>query len=374
MTKETKVYQNSPPEAYASPYGEDTRQTKFVTEPAFYETDNEVQERMDTLYTAGVNNDLEPGFQEVFDAELDILDLDKGKIDQDTFWKKHINLVSGLDAMWREKVHQGSDIVITELAKEISDERLNSEDAKNLLKARHRDIWSEVRDVYRYPNNPLRNIGALAVHNGATRAVTLNLPTLLIDASKQGKPLLEPSLLSLDDLVRHEMMHAAFAAWYDPSAEFTGVMSNGISIHGANEGDDWLNEGTIEKFRTTRLEGTHFTYEPAVIALSVADAIDPTFEKSRLRTAVLNENRGAMIGKLENIFGPLADENIKRMISKVTRANDLPVFKLELVALLHEDKREQAGAVFDEMAISIFEKLGSTKEKYQEILSSLRET
>jgi hypothetical protein len=63
-----------------------------------------------------------------------------------------------------------------------------------------------------------------------------------------------------------------------------------------------------------------------------------------------------MIGRLEMIFGPQGDEAIEKAINGTTQLEELPGFKEKILALLDEDKREQAGKIFDQIVPIIYKK------------------
>lgn len=120
----------------------------------------------------------------------------------------------------------------------------------------------------------------------------------------------------MDKTGSHELLHAVSAKLVSAD-DLTDIKTYGFVVVGEDGNvahGSILDEATVEQYRKNRLgNDATFTYGPAVLAMDIADAIDPGLEKARLRALVLHESRGEVVGRLENIFGPTELETIEHL-------------------------------------------------------------
>ena len=344
---------NSPPEAYESFYAPDIRRTHYFDEPHPWESDQNVSQRLKAMFDMVKRGRGHENFLKFADAEMRFLGFDPATVTQEQFWPAHRQLVQELDGKIAERVDANQSLVMDRLAKDLADESLSYEELMQLFQDRTKDTWTGVQDPWRGRVEAAVDINASGSHIGSDRGIEIKLAGLVYLSYRKVHEDIDEEI---DELTKHEIMHSLFAVWYQPEHEFVGVLSNGLDILGKEPHGGWLNEATIEKYKKRRLGSKTFAYETGVLVLEVADAIDPDYEKMRLRAAVLNEGRGQVIGKLESIFGPLAFEKIDELINQCDEIEKISQFKTELMALLDKDRRQQADVVFDRVVEQIHQK------------------
>lgn len=324
---------------------ENRRKTDYATDPHPGESEEDVVNRLRHTFDSAKSGEMGKPRQQLLADEITVLGLPEEST-ADTFWPAHQELAERMDRLIADVQNESKQVVADSLSSRLADDVRSKKEIQELLSNRLSSVWTEVNDSWRYAEQPIRTV--LAAHNGAHRSTTLNLSSVISVIKRDGWS--ETDLREhVAQISRHETMHAAFASWYDPERSGTGVVSNGISIAPRSEGDDWLNEGTIEKYRRDNFGSDKFgfSYEASVAVLDAADALDPGFEDERLKVAVFNENRGTMIGRLESIFGPMAFESIQQLIAGVKKAEDLHGFREEVVGMLAENNRDRAREVID---------------------------
>jgi hypothetical protein len=163
---------------------------------------------------------------------------------------------------------------------------------------------------------------------------------------------IEPKKQLERDLL-HELMHTA--SFMAKAEEVDYVTRKGIaampSLEGysggvhAWTGTQLLEEGAQEDIRWRHLDGTPPSYEKSVMFWESAIALDPSLERDRFGVKFLNEGRGSLIGKIENIFGPGAVEIIEADLGDYARFRDYPDWKDKIVAMVEGGSVEESTAM-----------------------------
>lgn len=174
--------------------------------------------------------------------------------------------------------------------------------------------------------------------------------------------------------ILHELMHAA--SFRAKAADLDYATRTGLSAMASYGESDvvkaWtgsllLDEGAEEHIRWRHLDGTNPSYEKSVMFWEAAIALDPTIEVDRFNAKFFNKDRGVLIGKIENIFGPGAVEAIEDDMPSASRLRDYPDWKDSLVAMIDvydadpskrktntQLARQQARQVLDKVQLEIY--------------------
>jgi len=141
--------------------------------------------------------------------------------------------------------------------------------------------------------------------------------------------------------ILHELMHAA--SYRSKLEGIDYVVGVGLSVTPAigdeskfrsQTGSILLEEGAQEDIRWRHVDKSTPSYERPLMFWEAAIAIDPSLEKDRFNAKFFNVDRGVMIAKIENIFGPYAVEIIESEMSDYNRLRDYPDWKDKLVGMI----------------------------------------
>lgn len=347
-----QLYVNSPPEAYSAVLPEAERRTLYAEDPLKFEPAEVVSARLQKTFEDARTGVLGEDRKQLLEDEMSLFGLSEGCTSEE-FWAAHHELTATMDSIMTEVLSESKNVVVNSLASRLASEEHPEDETRVLLQGRIAEMWTEVNDGWRNTGRPL-NLSRMAYYNSMHKMMALNLPKVIGAINHEN--LQKADMIDyISQLSRHEVMHGAFAVWYDTERAGTGIISNGIELHEPERNGTWLNEGTIEKYRRDNFgsENFGFSYETSVAVLDVADTLDPGFEDARLKAAVFNEGRGEMIGRLEMLFGPMAVERLHETISKVSKIAELDAFKDEVVSMLAEKDREKAREVLDETLASV---------------------
>lgn len=185
----------------------------------------------------------------------------------------------------------------------------------------------------------------------------------------------------------HELMHVSSFAAQDGTLNLISRSGIGAlnSVGTSDEQRMWvgrqlLEEGAQEDIRWRHLGGMRPDYDKSVMFWEAAVALDPSLEKDRFAAKFLNQDRGAMIGKIENIFGPHAVEVIESDFKGYERIRDYPDWKDKIVGMVEiydadPEQREvktaaariKARAVLDKVQLEILgpRGLGNSDEEWR---------
>jgi hypothetical protein len=343
---------DSPPQAYESPIPVQARHTIKLGDPIGpAETPEQAAVRAEAIYLQAMNGELGEERQALVAAEAKLAGLDLTPETVPELLEAHRAKIDEYGQKFAESFRHRAPVLLGHLAEDVANATEDPAAMHAMLEERLAPVWTSVDDPLMWLDEPVYPDLFTAQYDDVNRNVRLNYAALITGAVQPEHPLV-PDREFFDALAEHEAFHTLMARWYDPEGEGRDVtITNGLFFN--NGHGEWLNEGTIEKYREDTFGEHNFTYEGAVLALAVADAADPGLQQARLRAAVLNEDHSGMIGRLELLFGPGAPETLEKSITAFdTRAyaSEIVQYKASLMKLLPEDKRAVGGRAFDKVA------------------------
>ncbi len=340
---------DSPPEAYESNVPVQARHTIQLGDPIGpHETPEQAMARAEAVCLQAMNGDLGEGRRVLVATEAGLYGIELNAETIPEFLEARRQKINECDQSFAESFRQRAPVLAGRLAEDIAVPGEDPEGLRTMLGKRLEPVWTSVNDPLVWLDEEVYPDQFMAHHDDVSRGMTLNYAAVVTAAARKDHPLaLDKEFF--DALAEHESMHAMMAVWYDPEGEERrATLTNGLFFD--NGHGEWLNEATIEEYRESAFGENNFVYETPVLALAVADAADPDFKRARLRSAILNEDHGSMIGRLETIFGPGMPEALDDVIGQAqTGALGIGAYKATLMKLLPEDKRPAGGRAFDKV-------------------------
>lgn len=341
---------NSPPEAYEPILSPKMRHTIQLGDRIGGEMPDQAEARAVELYRRViVGSEAPPTNQRVITTEAKYYGLEFTEGNIPVFLKARRNMIKSLDDTLKESFDRYAHILPDRLAADIVNPDEDPRQLEEMLKQRLNGVWTGVLDPLMPVANNRYNSQGLSDYDPRLKCIGLHYEALLHSINIGT---ISPARNLFDRIIQHEIMHPLSAVWYDPTApEFRRIVSLGLDVHAKGELSE-LNEGTIEKYRSRIFHDSHYHYELPVLALTIADELDPGFEKARLRAMFLNERHGSMIGRLELLFGVDAPARLADAMADIKDIEDLPRYREKLVAMISAgipaEKRAKAVAAFDQ--------------------------
>lgn len=326
-----------------SPITSEMQRTFQLGDPVDGETPEQAYKRAVTIYHSGMMGDLGLERQAVIMCEAEVYGLEASPESTPELLKTRRQHIETYDRVWSRAFAMYAPILSNRLAADVANQYEEPAAIEDILLDRLRATWTKIIDplLEDQPRNST-GVAGLADFDGDNRCIGLNYGYLIAQAATTGTSIIDEQ--ELDRLMQHEILHALFAAWYDPESRKT--LSNGLEALPVQHGE-WVNEGTIEKYLGAVYPGRHYSYTPGVLALTITDGFDLEFETARLRAAVFNEGRGTIMGGLEILFGPGAPEYIMAAIDEVASSGGLAGYRERLLSLLPRRWESQAHKTFD---------------------------
>jgi len=364
-------YRNSPPEAYESIYAPEIQHSVILGDNWSWETEEDAKNRAEKTVRDAASGELSPQHKEIFDKETGLYGISTSIPGWETrFIEAHRALLKDIEVEWLETVSRWTEEVPKRVAEDIVDEGENVEEVALTLRARLKHDWSAVSDPYLTQTDKL---GADASANPYFRSIVLSSHSIINILSRRINDEGEVQRY-MDRNAQHELMHGVSSVMYSEEEDIFGWkhrLTSGISLKvpksvqeiGGEEQGTLLNEATIEQYRRRRLEpgDDDFAYEAWVAVLDMADAIDPTYEHTRLRAMALHEGRGEVIGRFESIFGPLSFERLEQEAKHLKEVSDMYGFKNKLLEMIDPKYHDPASERFDEVHRLIAQRVDRNK-------------